>query len=325
MGERMERKMLRKQFSAQGWALLVYYLIMNVCVSAAVLAESLYDAIRAVMKYGIAGLDQIYDSLIESILGNGWGYFLAVGIGFAILLAWKGKKFTFGLIWTQGRPMTAGSLASLLCVFVSGQLVFQLVAVLLESIFNLFGLSVMGAIDSASMAGMDTPSMFLYAGIMAPIAEEILFRGLILRSLMPCGKKFAILTSAILFGVFHGNLVQSPFAFVLGLILGYAAAEYSILWAMVLHMFNNMFISDTLGRLFSLLPGNLGDTVFWVVILGLSIAGLVILLVRRKEVGEYLRAERIPGRYMACFFTSAGVITLLIIMFLNSLLSVSQL
>ncbi len=184
------------------------------------------------------------DQLVQNIMGNGWGYFAAAGIGFVILLCWKGKKFTFHEIWVKGRAMKASDLIPVTCVFMCGQLLFQLIGSLMELIFNQFGLSIMSAMESASMAGIDTFSMFLYAGLLAPVAEEILFRGLILRSLMPYGKKFAILTSALLFGVFHGNLVQSPFAFGVGLVLGYVAVEHSITWAMVLHMFNNLIISD---------------------------------------------------------------------------------
>ena len=214
---------------------------------------------------------------------------------------------------------------SLSCVLVCGQLLFNTVAVILEFIMNLFGLSVLGAVESATLAGTDTLSMFLYAGILAPIAEEILFRGLIQRSLMPYGKKFAILTSAILFGVFHGNLVQSPFAFAVGLVLGYAAAEHSILWAMAMHMFNNMVISDMLGRLTSLLPGQWGDAASWAVIIIMSIVGIIVLLVRRREVAAYLRCDRISGKCMGAFFTAPGIIVLLIIMLANALMSITVL
>ena len=41
--------------------------------------------------------------------------------------------------------------------------------------------------------------------ILAPVAEELMFRGWILRSLRPYGKRFAVLGSAVLFGIFHGN------------------------------------------------------------------------------------------------------------------------
>lgn len=325
MDEKMERKLLRRRFSAQGWTLLVYYLIMNICVSAAVVVQTLAEMLRLIKEHGLNGFEAYLDVMLESLLGNAWGYFLAAAIGFVILVFWKGKRFVFLELWAAGKPMGFGSFCGIACVFVGGQLVFQLIAAVLEFIFNLFGLTLMGAIESASLSGVDSLSMFLYAGLLAPVAEELLFRGVIQRALIPYGKTFAILTSAILFGAYHGNLVQSPFAFVLGLVLGYVAAEYSILWAMVLHMFNNLIISDLLGRLTSLVPGGLGDLVSWVVIAGMSVAGIIVLTVNRKKVGAYLRAERINGKYLRVFFTSPGIITLLVVMFATALMSITAL
>ncbi len=74
------------------------------------------------------------------------------------------------------------------------------------------------------------------------LLEEFLFRGAIMGSLMKFGKPFAIFTSAILFGLMHGNLVQIPFAFLVGLVLGFAVVETNSIWTGVLiHFLNNLF------------------------------------------------------------------------------------
>lgn len=325
MNEKMQRKMLRGRFGVQGWTLLVYYLIMNICVTAAVLVQTMAQMLDLMAKQGMDGFDRYLDVLLENLMGNAWGYFLAAAIGFVILIFWKGKRFVFGELWTPGRPMTLGSFWGTACILVSGQLVFQIVALIMEFVFNLFGLSVVDAMESATLSYTDSFSMFLYSSLLAPVAEEILFRGVIQRSLMPYGKKFAILASAVLFGAFHGNLVQSPFAFFVGLILGYVAAEYSILWAMVLHMFNNLAISDFMTRITSLLPMGLGDLVSWLVIVGMSIAGAVVLIVKWSEVKAWFRSDRIQGKYVRAFFAAPGIIVLLIVMLANALMSVSTL
>ena len=59
-------------------------------------------------------------------------------------------------------------------------------------------------------------------GIVGPIFEEILFRGLIfgeLRKITPV--KIALVIQALLFGAYHLNLVQGVYAFLLGLLIGY--------------------------------------------------------------------------------------------------------
>ena len=59
--------------------------------------------------------------------------------------------------------------------------------------------------------------------IMAPLVEELLFRGAIQGHLLRIGMKplYAILVSSLVFGVVHGNPIQIPFAFSFGLILGW--------------------------------------------------------------------------------------------------------
>lgn len=56
--------------------------------------------------------------------------------------------------------------------------------------------------------------------ILAPILEELVFRKVLCDKLLPLGEGYAILISAAIFGLFHGNLYQFPYAFTVGLVLG---------------------------------------------------------------------------------------------------------
>ena len=78
-----------------------------------------------------------------------------------------------------------------------------------------------------------------YAVVIGPFIEEVVFRGAIMRFLMPYGINFAIVTQALLFGLYHMNFWQSLFAFCVGLVLGYVAARFSLKWAVALHILNN--------------------------------------------------------------------------------------
>lgn len=62
--------------------------------------------------------------------------------------------------------------------------------------------------------------LFLSAGVLAPLAEELIFRYGMLKNLIKINPIFAIIYQALLFGLLHGNIVQSSYAFVLGLIFG---------------------------------------------------------------------------------------------------------
>jgi glutamate-5-semialdehyde dehydrogenase len=63
---------------------------------------------------------------------------------------------------------------------------------------------------------------FVLAVVVAPLTEEVLFRGLILRGLLGRWRpSLAIVTSALLFALLHFNPAQTPVALVLGLVLGW--------------------------------------------------------------------------------------------------------
>lgn len=77
--------------------------------------------------------------------------------------------------------------------------------------------------------------------VLAPIFEEALFRGVILRGFLKnYGAAKSIIISAVLFGILHMNPIQSVTASFLGLALGWIFVKTGSLWACILfHAFNN--------------------------------------------------------------------------------------
>ncbi len=72
--------------------------------------------------------------------------------------------------------------------------------------------------------------------VIPPLVEEVMFRGVILQSLRRYGDGFAVLVSAMLFGMYHGNLIQMVFAFLSGLALGYVVIRTnSLLPSILIH------------------------------------------------------------------------------------------
>lgn len=279
-------KRMKSICSTQGWTVVIYNVILTFTV---MLFADLADA---------KGLPELY----------GWGYFLAIVIGLVILLLWKKKDYFSDTICQNAKPMNLGSFAMLFAIFISVQAAFQILSILIELWLNAMGLSIVNGIASATEEA-DTFSMFLYASIGAPISEEILFRGCILRSFEPMGKKFAIFASALLFGLFHGNIIQIPFAFLIGLVLAYVTFEHNIWWAMLLHMFNNMILGDTFYRV---LPADAASLVVVAVIYGCTIASCIILAVKRNAIKAYLQSHRNDPLAYRAFFANPGVITFLI-------------
>jgi len=77
--------------------------------------------------------------------------------------------------------------------------------------------------------------VFLTSVCMAPILEELLFRGLIYKRLRnTCNSFVASIISSLAFGISHGNLVQFLYAFLAGMLLAYVYEKYKNLWAPIL-------------------------------------------------------------------------------------------
>lgn len=83
----------------------------------------------------------------------------------------------------------------------------------------------------------------LYSVIIAPISEELIFRGVTLhyaKRIMPFWA--ANILQALLFGIFHGNVVQGTYAFVVGLFCGFVCYRGgSIYLSMLFHMLFNIW------------------------------------------------------------------------------------
>ena len=91
------------------------------------------------------------------------------------------------------------------------------------------------------MTGGPFWSSFLVVAIFAPIFEEWLCRGMVLRGLLTKMKPvWAIVISALFFAVIHANPWQALNAFLLGLVMGYVYYKTgSLLLTMIIHFVNN--------------------------------------------------------------------------------------
>ena len=84
---------------------------------------------------------------------------------------------------------------------------------------------------------------YFVIGLLAPVCEELVFRGAILRSLLqwkPEKHWVPIAISAFLFALVHGNPAQMPHAFVVGLLLGWLYYRTgSVVPGVAYHWMNN--------------------------------------------------------------------------------------
>ena len=103
-------------------------------------------------------------------------------------------------------------------------------------------------------------SSFLLAAIFAPIFEEWLCRGMVLRGLLSKMKPgWAIVVSALFFALIHMNPWQALNAFIIGVIMGYIYYKTGSLWLTMLVHFVNNGTAVVLGQI-----SGVEDTTYWI-------------------------------------------------------------
>lgn len=310
-------KQLRREANILGGALLFYFGILNAAVFAVMISAATKQALAmdltgAIMDPNLA-LDEIVASMMEAI-GN--GYLMATVIAVLGLLVWKKPRYFSNVIMQKGKRMDVGTFFALLSLAMASQLIAQLFNMGLQWLLEICGQDASGLQD-AGAAQADTLTMFLYIGIAAPIAEELLFRGLVMRSVAPYNRKLAIFASALLFGLFHGSPPQTPYAILVGIVLGYVALEYHIVWAVLLHLFNNLVFAMLLPEVLSVLPVMIVDWIMWAFMIGFFLAAVLVLIVKHEQVRESWKEERVQLWQRHAFFRAPVVIVLIALCLFN--------
>lgn len=83
---------------------------------------------------------------------------------------------------------------------------------------------------------------FIAVAVTPAFVEEFATRGMVMGSAREFGQGFAIVCSSVFFSLMHGNLVQIPFALIMGMAIGYAVIKSgSLVTGMAIHFVNNAF------------------------------------------------------------------------------------
>lgn len=128
--------------------------------------------------------------------------------------------------------------------------------------------------------------------------EEFAYRGVVLQSLRRYGDWFAILISALLFGLLHGNIVQIPFAFLVGILLGWCTVVSGTMWVgIAIHFGNNL-----LSSLQTILQTAYGETAAYAataaMMLCLFVLGIICFVVYSKNNKNIFRLRPSKFPYM---------------------------
>ncbi len=171
---------------------------------------------------------------------------------------------------------------------------------------------VMGSMYDTSML-----LTFFFVVIMAPIMEEVVFRGIILSRLRGFGDKFAVIACGLFFGLWHCMVSQFFYAAAIGMVLAYVTLRTgNIKLAMFLHFLNNgLSFALSLVEVYLIEEAvAVISMVFGVFVIAFLIVAIVTFVKNRKSfvfaVGRVGLTAKETNTY---FYTSFGVIVFILV------------
>lgn len=316
-----EKKTMKKDVRRIGWGLIFYTLILY----GIVIADMVIRAVMATLKSPTGELsEQQIEALAMSMEESAVSMMVGVGIGALFLWRFLKKQVSVKAMFEERKPMDGRLFFQLLSVFMAVQLVFSWIAGAMEAGLNMFGYSAMASIEAATSSST-TISMFVYASFVAPVVEELVYRGFVMGVLRKYGKVLAIVISSVLFGMMHGNIPQALFAFSVGLVLGYVAEEYSLKWAIAIHMMNNFVFAEVVALVGKVFGENAEAIVNGIVLYGFFFVGTAIYRKNFYKIQQYVEKYAGPKVWYRYVLTTLPILLFIIVNFFIGLIGIQPL
>lgn len=245
------------------------------------------------------------DSTISLLVTSLPLYLLAMPLMILLITRVKPRK-----VISQKR-MSAGQMAVAFLMSYAILYVSNLLGNFITILIGLIKGSGVGNVLADAVFGTNPWVVFFLMVLCAPVFEEFIFRKLLIDRAAVYGEGVAVVLSGVMFGLFHGNLNQFAYAFLLGIFFGFIYVKTGkIRYTVILHMVINfmgsvvsawvmnamnaekttealqLFQSNPeagMAALQSVLPGLLLVGIYVLLIFGVVIAGIVLLIVKRRK------------------------------------------
>jgi len=234
---------MKNKLKAIGSAFLYtgIYVLMQVFVSFQFMSifsiKILLSNINELYNNNIYALESLYKDLLQFtipilIIAG----IIAIVISFGIYSYFNKKPFT--QLKLKKINVSYVIIAILLFIPVMGLSNF-----IVDMVLKIFPNGYSAYVDTIIKPMENTPILILIlgVGIIAPIVEELIFRGFIFSRLRNAFSIWsAIIIQGVFFAIFHGNIIQMSYAFFIGIILGILVYKSNSLYpAIILHILNN--------------------------------------------------------------------------------------
>lgn len=253
--EDSERRKVKRFYSIGGWALLGQFLVSNIIAKIAVYI------IRMVIKSGNSGVNSEtisnYISSSSILAGINMLSFVIANIGFAFMGLSMARIPKSQLVRTRDFSFRKALQYCMAAFFIWTLSLF--VSSGINDIFERYGYTTyVMDMDGVAVTGTGFAVMTFYTCVIAPITEEIFFRGMLLRVFSRANQRFAVFMTAFLFGLSHHNIPQFVLAFMLGIFLAHITLKHnSVIPSAIVHIFINSmssavsYIEESTGFIFT--------------------------------------------------------------------------
>lgn len=275
------RKLVRHNCSIIGFSLAAMILLSQL-VGLVVWGVSSYLAAHAVMGVGGELFKMIHSDWFNVAGINLLSYALVIPVMMSMLEQVPEERI-------ERKKMRLGKfLMFLVLIFGLGYLSNMAGSAINSVLARMVGRKVSDMAPIGEMLKHLNWSTAIYISLIGPVIEEFVFRWLILNRLRPMGDKAAILFSALMFGLMHGNISQFFYAAAIGIVFGYIAVKTGrIFYSAILHIIFNSFSTILAGSM--IVGSNLGFFYYAIILAvpvimaGTIIGAIVIVLVNRKK------------------------------------------
>ena len=232
----------------------------------------------------------IFNIVNPAFESNGWFRYLLIAVSFYLI--------GFPLCCLILKRIPDGHKREEESLTFGGFIKFFLISYFVMVLLNLFTMGFILVVGKVKGADVVNPlegvisnssiwATIIFAGILSPIIEEILFRGVMLNKLRTYGDKIAIITTALLFGLFHENFSQFFYAVGLGVVFAYVTLKTgTIKYSIGLHIMINM-MGSVIGT--KVLSSNTATMIFGIVVWVFVIDGLILF------IKDFKKMSLLPG------------------------------
>lgn len=287
---RAEKKSIRKYYNIAGVILLLFSLISNFLP--AIMEMIVYIFIKnadTVNNIDTSSYSYYYNTMTYIADGSSIeaAILLIVHLIFNVAIALLGLKLinVKPSELFQTTDLKKGNIVKYIFIGITIQYALSLIMGIIVQLFSQNGIDIVEA-DLVETGNAKSIALeIIYACIVAPLTEELLFRGFAMKSLSRVSQRFAIIMSAFIFGLIHGNVTQFVVAFVLGIFMGYIDIKHnSLIPSIAIHVAMNTFASIL--NYLSLFSGTTGDIIEYVLsffICIIMIIGAVMFILFAKD------------------------------------------